>query len=192
MEHVIEADERMLSTVVSSRTVDETDLILLRALVRAPESTNLALADATGLARNTIRARLARYDADGALHSFDRRIDPAFLGYPLQAFIMARVTQRRLASVFRTLAEVPEVLEVHGLSGKVDLLVHVVARDADDMYRVAGRILAIDGVKRTTTHLVMGEFVEYRVAPLLAAAGRAPRAARARGAAPSAGRVGDA
>ncbi len=160
------------------RTVDETDLTLLRALARTPEATNLALAESTGLARNTIRARRMRYDAEGTLHPFDRRIDPAFLGYPSQAFIMARVTQRRLAFVSTTLAQIPEVLEVHGLSGKVDLLVHVVARDADDMYRVAGRILAIDGVKRTTTHFVMGEFVEYRVAPLLAAVERTPRRAR--------------
>lgn len=171
------------------RTVDETDITLLRALVRSPESTNLALAEATGLARNTIRARLARYEAERTLHPFDRRIDPAFLGYPLQAFVLARVTQRKLPSVFRTLAEVPEVLEVHGLSGKVDLLVHVVARDADDMYRVAGRILAIDGVKRTTTHLVMGEFVEYRVAQLLGPTARPPRRAGSRGAGPSGSRA---
>ena len=47
---------------------------------------------------------------------------------------------------------------------------HVVARDADDLYRIAGRILDIDGVRRTTTGLVMGEFVEHRIAQLIGAA----------------------
>jgi DNA-binding Lrp family transcriptional regulator len=117
-----------------------------------------------------VRARRARYAEERALRSFERRIDPAFLGYPMRAFIVTTVKQRKLAQVATTLAEVPEVLQVHGLSGVADLLVHVVARDADDLYRIAGRILAIDGVKRTSTGLVMGELVEYRVAQLIGAA----------------------
>jgi hypothetical protein len=49
----------------------------------------------------------------------------------------------------------------------MDLLVQVVARDADDLYRVAGALLAIDGVERTSTSLVMRRLVEHRVDPLL-------------------------
>ncbi len=158
-----------MSTVDKSHTADAIDVALLRALVAHPDATNLAIAEATGLARNTVRARLARYAQEEALHSFERRIDPAFLGFPLQAFIITTVKQRKLGSVSATLGEVPEVLQVHGLSGVADLLVHVVARDADDLYRIAGRILAIDGVKRTTTGLVMGELVEYRIAQLIGA-----------------------
>lgn len=35
------------------------------------------------------------------------------------------------------------------------LLVEVVARDADDLYRIVGTMLGIEGVKRTSTALVM-------------------------------------
>jgi DNA-binding Lrp family transcriptional regulator len=150
-----------------SRTADDIDVALLGALIVDPDATNLALSDSTGLARNTIRARLARYSDDGTLRSFERRIDPAFLGFPLTAFLVTTVTQRKLGAVAATLREVPEVLQVFGLSGVTDLLVHVVARDANDLYRVAGQILAIDGVKRTNTGLVMGELVPYRVAQLV-------------------------
>lgn len=149
------------------RTADDIDAALLRALVANPDATNLALAEATGLARNTVRARLARYAHERSLRSLERRIDPAFLGFPLEAFILTTVTQRKLGAISATLAGVPEVVQVHGLAGVADLLVHVVARDADDLYRIAGRILDIDGVKRTTTGLVMGEFVEHRIAQLI-------------------------
>ncbi len=54
--------------------------------------------------------------------SFARRIEPAALGYPLTAFIVVTVTQRKLASI------------------------------AD---KLAGVILDIDGVEKTTTGLVM-------------------------------------
>ena len=43
----------------------------------------------------------------------------------------------------------------------------VVARDGDDLYRVAGSLLAIDGVERTTTSLVMRTLVPHRLTPLL-------------------------
>lgn len=56
---------------------------------------------------------------------------------------------------------------MHGLSGVTDLLIHVVARDADDLDRIAGRILDIDGVEKTTTSLVMRQLVDYRLTPLL-------------------------
>ena len=44
---------------------------------------------------------------------------------------------------------------------------HLVARDADDLYRIAGHLLAIDGVERTSTSLVMRSLVGFRTAPLL-------------------------
>lgn len=148
---------------------DAIDTALLHALIADPDATNIAVAASTGLARNTVRSRLARYAEEQTLRSFERRIDPAFLGYPLSAYIVTKVTQRKLTSVSQTLGDIPEVLEVQGLSGLNDLLVHVVARDADDLYRIAGRILDTDGVKRTNTGLVMRELVNYRIAQLLTA-----------------------
>lgn len=153
--------------MAEKRVADRTDRGLLRQLIRTPGATVVALAEATGLARNTVRARLTRYDEDGTLRSFQRRIDPAVLGYPLSAYVLTRVTQRKLDQVGAALADVPEVIEVLGLSGITDLMIRVVARDADDLYRVAGRILDIDGVKRTTTGLVMREMVPYRIEQLL-------------------------
>lgn len=157
-----------------ARIADEIDLLLLRALIADPDATHVALAERTGLARNTVRSRLARYADEGVLRSFERRVAPEHLGYPLRAYVVTKVTQRRLEQVGAALAGIPEVIEVSGLSGVTDLLVHVVARDADDLYRVAGQILGIPGVKRTTTGLVMREIVGYRISQLL----RSPRSRR--------------
>lgn len=151
----------------SSGTVDATDARLLLALAESPRATVLALADRVGLSRNTVQARLAGLEARGVLTSFERRIDPAALGYPLTAFVTVQVTQRMLAEVAEALDRVPEVVEVLGISGQTDLLVQLVARDADDLYRISGQLLATDGVERTTTSLVMRTLVEHRMAPLL-------------------------
>jgi len=153
--------------VPNENVIDPTDARLLAALNDEPRATTISLADKVGLSRNTVQARLAKLEQNGTLGSFERRIDPAALGYTMNAFIITRVVQRNLAEVARALEAIPEVLEVHGLSGQADLMVRVVARDADDLYRVAGQILADPGVERTETALVMRELVGYRVAPLL-------------------------
>jgi DNA-binding Lrp family transcriptional regulator len=153
--------------VPSDDRIDAIDARLLLALTEQPRATAIALAERTGLSRNTVQARLARLEQGSGLDSFERRIDPAALGYPLTAFVTTQVTQRRLDEVAAALDGIPEVLQVHGVSGPTDLLVHVVAADADDLYRIAGRILAIPGVERTNTALVMRRLVDYRITPLL-------------------------
>ncbi|HEY2204916.1 MAG TPA: Lrp/AsnC family transcriptional regulator [Pseudonocardia sp.] len=151
----------------STHRADALDARLLLALADEPRATTVALAERLGLSRNTVQARLSRLDQRGALDSFERRVDPAALGYPLTAYVTTRVTQRRLDEVSDALADIAEVLQVQGMTGQTDLLVHVVARDADDLYRIAGQILAIPGVERTDTALVMRELVGYRIGPLL-------------------------
>lgn len=145
--------------------LDPTDARLLLALTGDPRATTIALAEKTGLSRNTVQNRLARLEE--RLDSYQRRVPPALLGYPLTAFVTTQVRQRLLDEVAAALADIPEVLQVQGISGQSDLIVQVVAADADDLYRIAGQILAIPGVERTNTALVMRELVDYRITPLL-------------------------
>ncbi|WP_024802452.1 Lrp/AsnC family transcriptional regulator [Nocardia sp. BMG51109] len=157
----------MSSGEPAAGVVDATDARLLLELVANPRATGVELATRLGLSRNTVQARLARWEAGGVLAGFERRIDPRALGYPLAAFVAVVVDQHMLDSVVDELAEVPEVTEVCGMTGPTDLTVRVVARDADDLYRIAGRILEIAGVERTNMALVMRQLVGPRTAPLL-------------------------
>jgi DNA-binding Lrp family transcriptional regulator len=146
---------------------DAVDRALLAELATDPRATVVALADRLGLSRNTVQARMARLETSGAFLSFERSIDPAPLGFPLEAFISVHVRQKQLAEVVTAIAEIPEVIQAHGLSGTVDLMVRVVCRDAHDLFRIDGEILAIEGVERTETSLAMGELIPFRLRPLL-------------------------
>jgi DNA-binding Lrp family transcriptional regulator len=147
--------------------VDATDARLLLALSEDPRATVMALSQRLGLARNTVQARLARLEGSGALAPFEARVRPEALGYRLGAYVTVQVVQRSLAEVSDALAHIPEVLEVTGLSGVADLLVEVVARDADDLWRITEQVLAIPGVQRTDTALALRRFVDHRVTGLL-------------------------
>jgi DNA-binding Lrp family transcriptional regulator len=147
--------------------VDATDARLLLALGEDPRASVMALSQRLGLARNTVQARLARLEANGALAPFDRRVRPEALGYRLGAYVTVQVVQTGLREVSEALAQIPEVLEVTALSGVADLLVQVAARDADDLWRITEQVLGIPGVQRTDTALALRRFVEHRVNPLL-------------------------
>lgn len=147
--------------------MDRTDARLLLALIDDPRATAVSLATTLGLSRNTVQARLTRLEKGGVLASFERRIEPDAIGYPLVAVISVTVMQQRLDEVAGQLSAIPEVLEIIGISGSVDLLVRVAAHDGDDLYRIAGQVLASDGVVRTETALVMRQLLDYRLAPLL-------------------------
>jgi DNA-binding Lrp family transcriptional regulator len=153
--------------------VDATDARLLLALAEDPRATVSALSQRLGLARNTVQTRLARLESTGVLAPLDRRVRPEALGYPLGAYVTVQVVQRSLTDVSTALAAIPEVIEVTGLSGVTDLLVHVVARDADDLWRITEQVLTIPGVQRTDTALSLRRFVEPRTAPLIERIARA-------------------
>lgn len=66
---------------------------------------------------------------------------------------------------------VPNSTRVNSTDAKI--LLALAATDADDLYRIAGRILDVGGVERTSTALVMRQLVDYRVGPLLRRAAEA-------------------
>lgn len=148
-------------------SLDATDARILLALSGDPRLSGVEIAQRLGLSRNTVQARMARLETGDRLAGFDSRVRHRALGYPLTAFITAEVDQHRLDEIEASLEAVPEVAEVHGLAGEKDVLIRVVARDADELYRIAGVILALPGIDRTTVALSMREMVRARTTPLL-------------------------
>ena len=155
------------ANVRSMHQIDDTDRRILQALAATPKASAVALAQDLHLSRNTVQARLAALEAADALLPFERRINPATLGYPLTAFVHIHIHQRRLAEIVEALSRIPELVEAHGLTGSADILARVVADGAEELFRVNGRILAIDGVKRADTSLSMAELIPHRMLPLL-------------------------
>jgi DNA-binding Lrp family transcriptional regulator len=148
--------------------VDAVDIELLTVLAADPRATVVALADRLGLSRNTVQARMGRLERAGVFRSYERAISPTSLGFPIEAQMSIIVRQQELPRIRVALAEVPEIVQVHGLAGHVDLVALVACRDTQHLFEVDGRILAIEGVERTETALVMEEVIPYRLGPLMA------------------------
>ncbi len=152
--------------------MDELDARILRLFVDEPRVGVLEASRRLGVARGTVQARLDKLTTSGVIRSLAPSIDPAALGYRVTAFATLEIRQGGRASVAAHLARIPEVLEVHTITGQGDLLCRIVARDNDDLQRVIDDLVGDADIVRTSTLIALSTVVEPRVLPLVAAAAR--------------------
>jgi DNA-binding Lrp family transcriptional regulator len=158
--------------------IDGLDARIILELDKDPDATILSLSQVLGVARNTVHARLRRLSADGVLLAFSRRVDLAALGHELVAFMSLWISQATADRIRESLLLIPEVVEVHHVTGDADLLATVVATDTGHLHRVTVAILAIEGVQRSSTAVSLAEMIPYRPDALLRAAADTRRPGR--------------
>jgi DNA-binding Lrp family transcriptional regulator len=115
----------------------------------------LELSRQLGVARNTTQARLDRLQARGIIEGFGPFVDLSAAGYGVLAFTTLDIAQGVEAAVLEGIAAVPEVLEVHKITGPGDLHCRIVARSNDHLHEVLERVLATSGIRRTGTVLAL-------------------------------------
>jgi DNA-binding Lrp family transcriptional regulator len=154
-------------------TVDALDARLIALLAAHPRLGVVECSRRLGVARGTAQARLDRLAERGIVRGFGPEVDPARLGYGVTAFLTLEIRQARGHDpVAERLAGIPEVLEVHTITGAGDLLCRVVARSNHDLQRVIDAVVDVEGVMRTSTTIALSDPVPYRVLPLVAHAAR--------------------
>jgi len=174
----IDAERMMISlytmTTVSPGRVDHLDAALIELLAAEPRVGVLEASKRLRVARGTVQARLERMQERGVITGYGPEVDPAALGYEVTAFITLEIRQAGGHDpVAERLAAIPEVLEVHTITGAGDLLCRVVARSNADLQRVIDAIVSTEGVTRSATLISLAAQVPYRILPLVrSAAGR--------------------
>jgi DNA-binding Lrp family transcriptional regulator len=152
-------------------SVDPLDAALIELLAAEPRVGVLEASRRLGVARGTIQARLDRLADRGVITGYGPEVDPAALGYEVTAFITLEIRQAGGHDpVAARLAAIPEVLEVHTITGAGDMLCRVVARSNADLQRVLDAIVSAEGVVRSATLISLATQVPYRILPLVRAA----------------------
>lgn len=150
--------------------IDSTDASIVKLFSDEPRIGVLEASRRLGLARATVQSRLDKLIAGGAIASFAPRLDPTKFGYPVSAFVSVRVEQRAgHTQLGDFLAAIPEVTEVHTVSGDFDMLCRVVATSNADLQRVLDRISEHPTPVRTSSSIVLTTHFEQRTLPALEA-----------------------
>jgi DNA-binding Lrp family transcriptional regulator len=147
--------------------IDELDARLLHELDAAPRVGVLELSRRLHVARATVQARLDRLVRRGVIATFAPTLNPEALGYGVTAFATLEIRQGRGTQVLEHLRSIPEVLEVHTITGEGDMLCRVVARSNDDLQDVLNRVTECEEILRTSTAIALSNPVSHRVLPLV-------------------------
>lgn len=153
--------------------IDDLDARLIVLLATEPRVGVLECSRRLGVARGTVQARLDRLQERGVIRGFGPEIDPAALGYRVTAFVTLEIRQAGGHDpVADRLAAIPEVIEVHTITGGGDMLCRIVGRGNQDLQRVIDLIVDVEGVQRSSTVIALATPVHPRTLPLVRAAAR--------------------
>ena len=149
-------------------SIDRLDGLLIELLAAEPRVGVLEASRRLGVARGTVQARLDRLHARGVVTGYGPDVDPVALGHRVTGFVTLEIRQAGGHDpVAERLAGIPEVLEVHTITGPGDMLCRGVARTNADLQRVIDAIVDVPGVVRASTVIALATPVPYRVLPLV-------------------------
>jgi DNA-binding Lrp family transcriptional regulator len=135
--------------------VDRRILTELHADARIP---NNALAELVGIAPSTCHGRVRRLQELGVIRGFYTDIDPAAIGLTLQAMISVSLqanARGKIRNFIQQIRRKPQVMDVYFLAGADDFILHVAARDTDDLRAFVVENLNADAdVAGTQTSLI--------------------------------------
>lgn len=151
--------------------IDELDARLIALLAEEPRIGVLEASRRLRVARGTVQARLDKLVERGVITGFGPDVSPAALGFGVTAFVVLEIRQSRGHDpVSAHLGTIPEVLEVHTITGTGDLMCRIVARSNTDLQRVIDQVVGYEGIVRASTIIALAEQIPYRTLPLVTSA----------------------
>lgn len=141
---------------MAARTVtplDDVDRRLLATMRRHPKASFTEVARRVGVARGTAYSRLDRMETQGVVVGYGPDVDHVAAGLGILAFATLEIRQGRHDPTVDALAAIPEIVEIHTITGVGDLLCRIVAASNDDLHRVLQQVSSVESVVRSETKL---------------------------------------
>jgi len=154
---------------VSAVSLDLIDLELLNQLQVDADRSNVELARLVGLSPTATLHRVRRLKSTGIIRSVVAELDPVLAGFPLHVYVL--VTLQRHDDVghekfMSAVQAMPEVISADWVTGEIDAMLVVVAREVAELQRVIMRLSSRGGAVRVTTLLRLQQLKQPAPLPL--------------------------
>jgi len=114
------------------------------------------LAKQIGISDATIHTRVRKLLTLGIIKKFTIFVDNDLLGYDHLAFINLKIEKGRTEETTANLMEIDEILEIHEIYDKFDLLIKIRTKNLDNLRDIiVNKILSINYVKETELMTVL-------------------------------------
>ena len=150
-------------------SLDLIDLELLKELQLDADRSNVELARLVGLSPAATLHRVRRLKSEGIIRAVVAQLDSTAAGFPLQVYLLVTIQRHDDAShrkFAETVKNLPEVIAADWVTGEIDALLVVVAREVAQLQRVILRLSTRGGASRVTTLLRLEELKPSSPLPL--------------------------
>lgn len=155
-----------------TETLDRYDRQILQILQKHGRISNQELAEAIKLSPSPTLRRVKQLEEAGLIDGYVTLLNAKKLGLTLMAFIgisMDKHTPERFNALESTLAQYPEVLECHLITGQsADYLLKVIVKDMDAYQQfLLQKLTRIEGVTGVHTSFVMKSPIKTTALPVV-------------------------
>jgi Lrp/AsnC family transcriptional regulator, leucine-responsive regulatory protein len=134
-------------------SLDFIDVRLLNELQRDADRPNVELARLVGLSPPATLNRLRRLKESGVVRAVQARLDSGAAGFALQVYVMVTLGRHDEAANRRfeeAVEALPQVIAADWVTGEVDAMLMVVARDVAELQRALNRLASRGGSRLVT------------------------------------------
>jgi Lrp/AsnC family transcriptional regulator, leucine-responsive regulatory protein len=140
------------SVLDRSGSIDGKDLEILEALQVNARVSLSELGRSIGLSQPSISERVKRLEEAGIIEGYCVTINPRALGLGLMAIVRLRTTHEHIKTCLRKFGEIPNIVEVHRVTGEDCFVLKVLVPTPEDLETIVDRIAGFGAV---TTSLVL-------------------------------------
>ncbi len=150
-------------------SLDLIDLELLKQLQTDADRSNVELARMVGLSPAATLHRIRRLKSSGVIRAVVAELDATTAGFPLYVYVLVTIQRhddaghRKFINAVRAM---PEVILADSVTGEIDAILVVVAREVAELQRVITRLSTRAGAIRVTTLLRLEELKSASPLPL--------------------------
>ncbi|KUP90754.1 Lrp/AsnC family transcriptional regulator [Tritonibacter horizontis] len=149
------------------KSLDRTDLRILKELQANGKLTNVELSARIGLSPSPCLTRVRQLERDGVLRGYVALADPEALGLAMTVFVqvtLERQVEKALRNFESKMNAIPEVMECYLMTGDSDYLVRLVVPDLAALERfILRELTTVPGVANIKSSFALKQ-VKYKTA----------------------------
>jgi Lrp/AsnC family leucine-responsive transcriptional regulator len=141
--------------------IDEIDTTILELLQQNGRMKRNAIAEVVGLSVPSVSERMRKLEERGVITGYHAVVDAKRLHFDITSFIRVMVDGSSHFDAFvREVIRLPEVLEVHSVTGEGSHILKVRTKNTTSLERLLSKVQEVPGVHGTSTSIVLSSFKE--------------------------------
>lgn len=146
-----------------ARDLDAFDRKILSALAKDARQSFNALGVQVGLSAPAIHERVKRMRASGVIKATAALLDGAMIGKPFLAFVHVDAEGWGKGELVTHLSKLPEVEEMHSVSGDHCLLLKIRTTGPQDLENLLETLYHSEGIRGTKSEIVLSTYIDRPV-----------------------------